>query len=223
MCLDEVKLHSDDAFFTEDHVTFLLDKYRVFLLKQRYSDIKKQIPDSNYQTICLELQDVTALPGDPFEVESSVSYLKSKEKVPSMMKIGSPKIYPHNYFPTKITLVDKERILFVGYNKYMKNIIYSAKGYDSYLYFKMFDNKSLKEGDKVHLLGIFEDPKEAFNLQCSESTDITNLLDKDFPLEEGLIPPLIELVVKELLGAVYRPEDSKNNANDDLAEVNIKS
>ena len=44
MVLDELKLSSDDAQFTEDHVMFLLNKYRTFLLKQRYSDIKKQIP-----------------------------------------------------------------------------------------------------------------------------------------------------------------------------------
>ena len=44
MCLDELKGSSDDFTYTEDHIVFLLTKYRVFLLKQRYSDIKKPIP-----------------------------------------------------------------------------------------------------------------------------------------------------------------------------------
>jgi len=48
MALDELKLMSDDSYYTEDHVLFLLNKYRSFLLKQRYSDIKKQMPESNY-------------------------------------------------------------------------------------------------------------------------------------------------------------------------------
>lgn len=48
LVLDELRLHSDDALFTEDHIIFLADKYRAFLLKQKYSDIKKQIPESNY-------------------------------------------------------------------------------------------------------------------------------------------------------------------------------
>nr|DAU83961.1 MAG TPA: Structural protein [Crassvirales sp.] len=41
MIMDELKLSSDDSYFTEDHIIFLASKYRAFLLKQRYSDIKK--------------------------------------------------------------------------------------------------------------------------------------------------------------------------------------
>ena len=43
--LDEIKSISDDSLFTEDHVIFLAGKLRTFLLKQRYSDIKKQKKD----------------------------------------------------------------------------------------------------------------------------------------------------------------------------------
>ena len=43
MVLDEIKLTSDDSIINENHVIFLLNKYRTFLLKQRYSDIKKPI------------------------------------------------------------------------------------------------------------------------------------------------------------------------------------
>ena len=47
MVLDEIKSTSDDAFFTEEHVLLLVNNYRNFILKQRYSDIKKPIPESN--------------------------------------------------------------------------------------------------------------------------------------------------------------------------------
>ena len=67
MCSDELKLSSDDSFYTNDHLIFLLVKYRSFLLKQRYSDIKKQIPDSDYQSICLDLIEVPAISGEPCE------------------------------------------------------------------------------------------------------------------------------------------------------------
>ena len=33
MVLDEIKSISDDSLITEDHVIFLLNKYRTFLLK----------------------------------------------------------------------------------------------------------------------------------------------------------------------------------------------
>ena len=60
MCSDELKLSSDDSYYTEDHLKFLISKYRSFLLKQRYSDIKKFIPESNFSTICLDLMEVPA-------------------------------------------------------------------------------------------------------------------------------------------------------------------
>ena len=58
MVLDELKVQSDDSHFTEEHVIFLLSKFRALLLKQRYgTDIKKSVPESNYQTICLDLEE----------------------------------------------------------------------------------------------------------------------------------------------------------------------
>ena len=44
-------------------------------------------------------------------------------------------------------------------------------------------------------------------------------MDMEFPLEASLIPQLIELVTKELLGVNYRPKDNTNNSNDDLADI----
>ena len=220
LVLDELKLHSDDALFTEDHIIFLADKYRTFLLKQRYSDVKKQIPESNYQTICLNLIEVPAIAGAPCELEYS-SYLRSTIKVPHLMKIGTPVIYPNDdYYRGAITLVSRDRMRYVGYNKYLKNIIYASIAPDNYVYFKSSNAEFLKL-EKVKLTGIFEDSYKVSELQCScEAGDYScDVLDIDFPIETSLIPPLVELVVKELLGAEYRPEDSNNNAKDDLPEL----
>lgn len=220
ICLDELKLHSDDAVFTEDHVIFLLNKYRVFLLKQRYSDIKKQIPESNYQTICLDLIEVPAISGEPCE---GGSYLRSKEKVPFLMKIGNPKVYPVDYYQGEITYVSRERMRYVGYNKYLKNIIYASLGPDNYLYFKSFNPQYLYL-EKARMTGIFEDPQAASELQCSDENGniVCDVLDRTFPIEDALIPPMVELVVKELLGAEYRPADETNDAKDNLSDVTSK-
>ena len=44
-------------------------------------------------------------------------------------------------------------------------------------------------------------------------------MDMEFPLEEALIPPVIEMIVKELGGQKYQAEDTANNANDDLSDL----
>lgn len=215
MVLDELKLSSDDAQFTEDHVMFLLDNYRTFLLKQRYSDIKKHIPESNYQTICLDLMKVPAICGEPCE---GGTYLRSKEKIPFIMQIGTPRVYSTDYYQGEITYVSRDRMRYVGYNKYLQNIIYCSLGPDNYLYFKS-SNPQYLYLEKVRFTGIFQNSIEASNLQCPDDSGETvyDPMDRVFPIESALVPPLIELVVKELGGPVYKPDDEENNAKDDLA------
>ena len=214
MVLDGLKLSSDDAQFTEDHVMFLLNKYRAFLLKQRYSDIKKQIPESNYQTICLDLIQVPAISGEPCE---GGTYLRSKEKIPFLMQIGTPRVYPLDYYQGEITYVSRDRMRYVGYNKFLQNIIYCSIGPDNYLYFKSFNPQYLYL-EKVKFTGIFQDSMQASDLQCPDDNGetICDPVDRIFPIEDALVPPLIELVVKELAGPVYKPDDEENNAKDDL-------
>lgn len=215
MCLDELKLYSDDALYTEEHIMFLLGKYRTFLIKQRYSDVKKQIPESNYQTICLDLIEVPAISGEPCE---GGSYLRSKEKIPFLMKIGNPMVYPVDYYQGEITYVSRERMRYVGYNKYLKNIIYASIGPDNYLYFKSFNPQYLYL-EKARMTGIFEDPQAASELQCpNESGDIVcDILDKTFPIEDSLVPQLVQLVVQELYNHSRSEKDDENNAKDDLS------
>lgn len=220
MVLDEIKSTSDDAFFTEEHVLLLVNNYRNFILKQRYSDIKKPIPESNYQTICLNLIQVPAIAGVPCGVGT---FLRSKEKVPFMMKIGTPKVYPINYYLGEITYVSRERMRYVGYNKYLQNIIYASLGPDNYLYLQS-SNPQYLYLEKIRLTGIFENIESVSDLLCDDSGDSINcdIMDKTFPIEDALVPPIIELVVKELLSAEYIPKDETNDAKDELSEVASK-
>ena len=215
LVLDELKGMSDDFDFTEDHVHYLLTKYRAFLLKQRYSDIKKQIPESNYQTICLDLINVPAISGEPC---TGGVYLRSKQKVPFLMQIGTPRVYPIDYYQGEITYVSRDRMRYVGYNKFLQNIIYCSIGPDNYLYFKS-SNPQYLYLEKVKFTGIFQDSMQASNLQCPDNNGETvcDPIDRTFPIEDALVPPLIELVVKELAGSAYKPDDEANNAKDDLA------
>lgn len=217
MCLDELKLLSDDSFYTPDHLIFLLVKYRSFLLKQRYSDIKKQIPDSNYQSICLDLIEVPAISGEPCE---GSSYLRSKDKIPTTMMVGNPRVYPTDFYQGEIAYISRDRMRYIGYNRFMRNIIYCSKAPDGYLYFKSWNPQFLYI-ENVRFSAIFEDAKEASEMACPEENGaICKLEDKVFPIEDALVPPLVELVVKELRGPEYSPKDEDNNAHDDLDDLN---
>lgn len=220
MVLDELKGMSDDFTFTEDHIAFLCGKYRSFLLKQRYyTDIKKAISESNYQTICLDLIEVPAISG---EVCEGGSYLRSKDKIPVTLMIGNPRVYPIDYYQGEIAYISRDRMRYVGYNKWMKNIIYCSIAPDGYLYFKSWNPQFLYL-EKVKFTAIFEGADEVSGLTCdNDEGTACDLLDRTFPIEEALVPPLIELVVNELRKAEYAPSDENNNADDDLDEANTK-
>ena len=218
MVLDQLKGMSDDFDFTEDHVIFLLSKFRGYLLKQKYADIRKEIPDIDYQTICLDLQEVPAISGEPCE---GGSYLRSVQKIPYTMVIGNPMVYPIDFYQGEITFVSRQRMRYVGYNRYLQNIIYCSIGPDGYLYFKSM-NPQFLELCKVKFTAIFQDTEEASDLECDDSKEC-DILDRNFPLEEAMIPTVIEMSVKELSGSIYKPDDSANNANDDLAKLGVTS
>lgn len=215
-CLDSLKIASDDSYITEEHVLFFISKIRALVLKQRYSDVRKEIPQSNYQTICLGLMQVPAIAGEPCE---GGTYLKSKKKIPSTVSIGTNTIYPLDFYQgTHITYISRERMRYVGENKWLKNIIYASKGPDDYLYFKS-SNPQFLYLENVRMTGIFEDPEKAAELECDSEDRQCDVLDRDFPLEEGLVSTVIELVVKYLSGVVYRGKDNENNASDDLSDI----
>jgi hypothetical protein len=212
--LDLLKVASDDAYFTEEHVLFLASKIRSAILKQTYASIKKEIPESNYQTICLDLIEVPAISGEPCE---GGTYLRSKQKIPTTLTVGNTKIYPVDYYQGEITFISRERMRYVGHNKWLQNIIYASLGPDGYLYFKS-SNPQYLYLEQVRMNAVFEDVEEAAKLQC-DSDATCDILDSDFPLEQGLVSTLIETTVKFLSGSIYKPTDSANDASDNLAEL----
>ena len=215
MVLDELHQFSDDSRFTEEHIIFLAGRYRSVLLKQRYyTDLKKQIPESNYQTICLDLEKTEAIDGFPCE---GGYYLRTKQTIPTTLPFGTAKLYPvGNYYQGEITFVTKDRMKYVGHNSWMNNIIYASLEPSNRIYLTSNNPQFLYlEGAKMTAL--FEDAEKASELECENSgDDKCDILDRDFPLEDSLISPMLELIVKELNPSITAPEDKENNADDNL-------
>lgn len=215
MVLDQLKAISDDSYFTEDHVIFTLEKYRALLLKQRYGTLKSKIPESNYQTLCLDLSMTDLIDGEPC---SDDTYLRSTTKLPYTLELGNPRVYPVDYFQGELTFVSKDRLKYVGNNRFLSNIIYCAIGADSYLYFKSC-NPQYKYLKSVKFTGIFENPSQAYTLKCSSENTTCDIMDSLFPIDESLVTTLIETCVKQLSGALYKPQDSVNDSRDDLSSL----
>lgn len=212
MVLDKLKLTSDDSYFEEEHVVYLIDKYREILLKQRYSDVRREIPEVNMQELDLSLIVVPAIAGETCETGT---YLKSEQKVPHIISLNGnynvTKVYATDYWKGEFAVVSRERFKYVGTNRFLYNSVYCAIGPDNYAYFKSANPNYLNITD-VKLIALFATPKDLF----VESPSIDDFMDMKYPLEESLIGSLLEMVVADLTKAVNKPEDSHNNAKDDL-------
>ena len=216
LVLDELKINSDDSYFNEDHVIFLLNKYRSFVLKKELEKENKPLSSTNAQLICLDLievRDEDNLCGE--------SMLRTEQPIPSLVNDCKISIYPVNYFEgDHIIYTTMERMRYTTYNKWTKNLIYAAKGPDNYLYLKS-SNPQYLYLEKLKMKAVFEDFESAAQYACDESGEELDcdILDMKFPIENALVPIIVEMVVKELLGASYRPKDSINNSNDDLSDI----
>ena len=218
MVLDELKSASDDRYYEIEHVVYLLDNYRSLILKQRYGDVRKNIADINYQTIDINLIQVPAVAG---EISEGGTFLKSVEKIPPIIGFnGTPlvtKVTSTDNWSGDFAYVNRDRFSSVGYNKWLYNCVYCALGPDDYIY--------SKSANPLYLLlktarvnTILESPKDAF----IQSIDTPTYLDMQYPLEASLIPVIIDMTLKELLGALYRPQDKDNNASDDISDIQVK-
>lgn len=85
------------------------------------------------------------------------------------------------------------------------------------MYFKS-SNPQYLHLENIRVTGIFEDIDEVEKLSC-DNNKACDILDSKFPMEESLIPQLIETVVKFMTSGLYKPEDTENNANDDLSTM----
>ena len=225
MCLDLAKAQtSDDSFWTEEHVLFLLKKYRSFLIKKEQekqratTDIASEF---EYQQICLDLEKVAAIDGSPC---SGGYYLKTTKKIPKILEGNEPRVYPIDFYQgINISYIPRDRMRYIGTNKFLQNIIYVSLGPDLHLYLNS-GNPQFLYLKKLRMSAVFEDFDDVSDYLCDDDGDSTacDVLDEVFPIREYLVPTLIELVVKELVGSEYKPSDEKNNSADDLSKVAIK-
>ena len=227
-CLDLTKAStSDDSYITEELVLFLCKKYRAFLIKKEQEKEKTSTDiasEFEYQEVCLDLEKIAAFDGNTC---SNGYYLRSTKALPKMLEGTTPRVYPTDFYQgANITYVPKDKMKFTGNNKYLQNIIYSSLGPDFHLYLNS-NNPQFSYLKKVRVIAVFEDPEEAAKLSCPSEDGSTEVkrcdpFEMEFPIREYLVPLLIELVVKNLTGATYKPIDTKNDAKDNLSEVRVK-
>lgn len=214
MVFDMLKIASDDSYWEEEHIIFILNKYRSILLAQKYKGIKVDIPISFYQQIPISL------------IKSSINDMyTSTEKIPNIVNLNG--IILENFIsdelnPTKFNFnfTTIQRLKFVGFNKWLKNELYFALDYDNHLYVKC-GSDSTPVPNKILGNFILDNPLDILKFLPEEEIP-EDPIDYVFPVEGSLVQTIIEMSVKELSQSLYLPEDKKNNSTDNLSEIKTK-
>lgn len=218
--LDLLKEHNDDAFYTEEHILFFAKQVRATLLERKYKQTRNSafnaMSEENKQQICLMLEPAEVLPAG-----CGGMWLQSTAKIPDLLpEFPAVACTAFDLLDTNVAFIPEERMRYVGYNKWLVNIIYAAKSRNGYLYVKGF-HPQMKFLQRVGLTGVFADPEEAARLshEACMNGGICDIMEQHFPLETALVPSCVELIVQELIGPRNLPEDKQNNAKDDLPQV----
>lgn len=204
MVIDHTRNGSDDSIYTEDHISFLLWKNRSLLLKQRYGKGNAISPSSNKHSICIELEDDTKDCSDFIEK-------KSKIKIPDLVVSDSLTIDEDD--SDIYSVVSDKGISFAGEGKYSGNNIYLAVSGSGHLKVKS-KNPLLRYKKKIKLSGIFSEAPTS-DMLCDGDSENGCGLDADFPIEDALVSPLIDIVARSIISYSSVPSDMMNNAVDD--------
>ena len=213
MILDLLRQTSKDSNFEIDHIIKEVNDVRNLLLKQRYSDIRKEISDVNFQEITIYLTDVSSL-------NKKYIMLKSSKVVPDILNIAST--------PTKsldsinFSFISNYRFVYTGYNEWLSSIIYGTVLSDKYFYIKSM-NPQVKHMTSIRIMSIFENPIDVYYYNDPDLiANGIDILDMIFPLEGAYIPELQDIVLKRLAPSLGFPKDTINNNNEDNSNIQQK-
>lgn len=201
-------VESDDTRLRSRLIYNKLLSVRSKLLTQKINK-KQKISSWDYQTLpCIEL---VKSKGHSCDLPSTTcGILVSKSKLPRPLQHLS------GHLIKSVTTIDRQikideiknnQAIYLKGNKYTSNKpCYFIE--DGFLYVT-----SLPKIRVVSLIGVFEDLEEVLDFNNESGKP---MLDQEFPIDSGLIEPLIELTVQELISIfVQMKEDSKGNINED--------
>lgn len=224
MVLDENKLSNDDSYIEPEHVLFIISKLRAYLLTSKYQKMKQQISNSNFQTLTVNLEPTNSFCG----CNSNMYVVRSTVELPNLLLLnnyeGATSVTPVDGFGcnTNFNMVNAARFNSVGYNKWLNTQNYVTIGPDNRLYIKS-QNSDILEMEQIQVSAVFEDAEKAAKIVADSNYDACNpnstpcdVMDMQFPLEEGLITLLIENASNTIYATESKPKDDKNSSSDEL-------
>lgn len=132
---DELKILSDDTVWESEHIVSMLNKYRALLFTQKYKGKKVEIPSAYYQRLNVEFSTKIG----------TTNIYKSIKRLPNNLDITD--LWKYTFISTNgistqnLNFINPQRFKNVGFNKWIKNELYSTIDLDNHMYINSLGNK----------------------------------------------------------------------------------
>ena len=210
---EKLKIQTDDSDVTEELISSMIDTKRAMLLKQQFAKNPWHMPIEIKQEICVGLEVADSVQG----VACLGKILRTSVPLPSSIKVkgkeGPLNIRKMDRTAININLVPIERLPYIGYNSFIGAMLYAAIDYDGRLYFTS-TRKSHLFLEEVKVSDIFEHPDTAYKLECNTDAATIEAWDQPYPIEVGMVDPIINMIAQDLGRTLQMPEDNVNDAED---------
>jgi len=213
-----VSQYTDDSNLSDRYIMYLFNLKRSKYLRNDLNNLQKTIDLSVTQSLCLELEEVSAN-------ECGIEYdcgtiMRSKQKLPQPLelhlKTAIINIRPTNRISIPFNFVNKEQAIWSKYSPF-GNSIYAFLDNDNYIYL-VSESNAVKLIDCISVTAIFEDPLLLRDYKTCCGCEIVKQcyddLTTDYPLQAHHVDSITEEIIKTIVRKLQIPEDENNNAND---------
>jgi len=215
---ESISQYTDDTNISDRYIMFLFNLKRAKYLRNDLNNLQKTADLSVMQSLCLELEEVSAN-------ECGIEYdcgtiMRTKQKLPQPLELHLKSaiinIKPTNRIAVPFNFVNKERAIFSKYSSFGDSI-YAFLDNDNYIYL-VSESNAVKLIECLSVTAIFEDPLLLKDYKtccgCEIVKQCFDSLTTPYPLQAHHIDNITEEIVKMLIRKIQIPEDENNNADD---------
>lgn len=214
--LEKLRVQTDDAHFSEELISSMIDQKRALLIKQQYGSKTWHMPIEIKQELCLDLELVDKVNG----YSCAGKMLRTSLSLPKSIKIkgkeGPLLVRKPDGFEIALSIVSIERLPYLFNNPSTMMITYCAMDLDNKLVMVSADDKH-KFLKSLKVTDIFEEPDVARDLTCDVEIG-QEAWDDEYPVEMAMVDPIVNMVVQDLGRSMMMPEDNINDATDNASE-----
>lgn len=216
---EDFNQYSDDNFFSDEHLMYLIDTLREDYIDRTYSNPAKVLPESLYVKLCMELEEY------PNSCSEDVNILRTKLPLPNYFMFPGRSYLKHfslgSVMLKYVNRIEIERVPYFKASRFSSSQLYYSIDGDGRLLIISSDRTLLNESVSVNMIPrSFE---ETLKFRCgpcqeNEENDCLDIMDIPYPID-GTIHTVILNTLKQQIYTKFNIVEDKVNDGDNTQQT----